>query len=180
MTNAKTIRVELKKIQTFEGHDGLGFNADIWINGTKCMHVKDLAFGGCYEYHNYTYKAKNAKKIESLIEELNKFISELPQEEVNFGNGKKLIDVDLDYFINDLLVEKLKEKDEKKKVKLMEKAILIGVKDADSYSYFNFKKPLVTVPKIQLQQTVNNIKKEHCKGGKIILNTNLEKLGIII
>ena len=36
--------VQLKKLSFFEGHDGYGMNADVWIDGVKCMHVYDFFY----------------------------------------------------------------------------------------------------------------------------------------
>ena len=40
----------LKKVQSFRGHDGFGFNADLYIDGKKAATVFDDAHGGCYSY----------------------------------------------------------------------------------------------------------------------------------
>ena len=75
--------VQLKKLSFFEGHDGYGMNADIWIDGVKCMHVYDGAFGGCYEYTENRDGSNPDKdeKVKQYIADLNAYIDTLPEKE---------------------------------------------------------------------------------------------------
>lgn len=42
--------VSLKAIKTFEGAEGMGFTANIYIDGKKVGFVRDDAWGGSYDY----------------------------------------------------------------------------------------------------------------------------------
>lgn len=172
--------VQLKKLSFFEGHDGYGMNADIWIDGVKCMHVHDAAFGGCYDYYDYRDDKNSEKdaKIKQLIQELNDYIKSLPEREAELSGNKFKFKPDLDTFINDLAVAEQEKKEQKRFEKIMQQAILIGVPNASRFMQFKFKMPLNKIPTPLLQGHVNQIKKEHCTEGKVILNTNLEALGI--
>jgi len=97
-------RIELKCVKTFEGHEGQGLNADIWINGIKCMHVYDGAYDGAYEFT--TLKTKNDKKnvlIDENIALLEKYVEQLPKEEANLGNKKVMIHYGMDVYIDRVL-----------------------------------------------------------------------------
>ena len=171
------MKVQLKKVKFFEGHDTMtGFNADVWIKGVKCMHVHDSAHGGCFEYYNHS----NEEKVKNLIEEFNDHIDQLPKTEFNLGGKKTMLKYNMDMFINDLLEKQEKDKQKKKMDKLMKTAIVIGVPNDAKYAYFNFKKDLKTVPLPILQKNINNIKVKHLTEGKVILNTNLKELGVVV
>jgi len=172
--------VQLKKLSFFEGHDGYGMNADIWINGVKCMHVHDDAWGGCYQYYDYK-DGKNPDKdakIQQLIDELDAYIKTLPPEPYEFGGVTKDIKIDLDHFINDLAVAEQEKREKKAFERRMKQSILVGLPNASRFMQFKFKLPLERIPKALLQGHVNKIKREHCTEGKVILNTNLEALGL--
>ncbi len=173
------LRVELKNIKTFRGMEGYGVNANVYINGVKCMFIYDSGDGGMMNFeHNVTKNQAMNDRVKSCIEALEAHIKTLPA--VNRTGSGKLYPVTLEDFINDLLVEQEKQKVIKKMEKRMQTAILIGVPNADRYSYFDFKRPLSTIPKTTLQVQVNLIKAKNCSGGIQILNTNLEALGINI
>lgn len=176
----KTPEVKLKNLKYHVGHDGMqGMNADIWIDGIKCMHVHDDAYGGCFEYHNFAYKNPQGELIKSLIKNLDAYIATLPEESHTFGGKTIKIKPDLDWFVTNIEQEMEKEKTRKKMMRQMAKAILVGVPDADRYSYYNFKIPLAQIPKGQLEAAVLRIKMKLNKGEQI-LNTNLTALGITI
>ncbi len=46
----KTAAYTLAKVQTFEGHSGIGLAADLLANGVNIAHVVDQADGACYSY----------------------------------------------------------------------------------------------------------------------------------
>jgi hypothetical protein len=178
----KKPKVVLKNVKLFEGHDTmLGFNADVWINGVKCFHVHDSAYGGCYDYNNYTYNNSKADVVKANINLLNDYIETLPKKDVKVGSGKTFkLKVDMDVFIGDLLETYQKEKEIKKQKKLMQTGILFGVPNAGKYSYYNYKRPLSTMPKEYLKNELNKIIKKHYTGDVVILNTNLKELGLTV
>lgn len=57
-------------------------------------------------------------------------------------------------------------------------AILFGKPKGETYTMIKFNKPLSELLTFQLQIKVNEIKKKECKDDVVILNTNLEELGI--
>ena len=171
------MKVEIKNLKFHQGHDGHGFNADIFINGVKCMHVYDGAYGGEFEYTDYSRlpNAKNPERIKELNAELEAYVKTLPAVEFQ---GTKL-DMNMDMYIEELIQAKEKEKEEKKKLKLMQKAILVGVPNANQYSYYAYKVALASIPTNVLQKHVDSYKAK-LKQGEVILNTNLAQLNITI
>ena len=176
--------VVLKSLKTFIGMEGHGFNADVWINGVKCMLAIDSANGGCYEYQDYAYKSPKADVIKANIKLLEDYIASLPEYPLEFDgkayerDGKVvMMKPDMDSFINDLVIALEVAKEEKKKLNLMKRAILVGLPDAKEYSYYNYKRELSAVPSPILQQHIDGYRTKLRKG-EVILNTNLAELGV--
>lgn len=180
----KKPKVVLKNVKTFQGHDGQGLNADVWIDGVNCMHVFDGAYGGQFEYTENTYNNPKSKLVESNIKILNEYVKQLPEQDFEFNGQTSKLKINLDMFIDDILVEqeqaKIDKKFEKKKNKLMLTSILLGLPTEKGYSYINYKKPLSNVPKEKLQNGLNIIVLTHCKKGVQVLNTNLNELGVTV
>jgi len=172
------LKVILKKIQNFQGHDGTGLNADVWINGINCMHVFDGAYGGEFEYTDNTYNNPKTEQVKANIQLLDDYIKTLPEGTSGFGDKVFKFKVNRDIFINDLLEQIEIVKAKKKMRKQMQTCILIGVSDNGNYTYFNLKRSLSALNRQQLQSYVANIKMKHCTDDVVILNTNLKELGI--
>ena len=182
----KEPKVELKNVKTFRGMEGYGLNADIWINGVKCMFVMDEANGGEFDYEELVHGVKNAGEVKALIQELRDYIDNLPKEPMIIG-GKPytnekgevmLYKQDMDSYINNILLKQDKEKAQKKMRKQFNTAIVFGVPDAASYQYLNFKRPLSEVNSLILQGKYNEIKSKYCKNGVVVFNDNLTALGV--
>ena len=166
------MKIELKKISFNErmSEETNAFVADLYINGKKVGYVKNDGCGGCTDYRG------NTKEDNQVIAEAEAYCKTLPKvksEEFNFEyqpNLESMIDEQFEIY--------LKAKEEKKKEKLMETAILIGKPNGGSYSYFKQKIKLADFPANVLQPFIDKIKAQHCTNGVVILNTNLEKLGL--
>lgn len=175
----KRPNVELKNVKTFRGHEGIGLNANVYINGVKCLFVIDEANGGEMIYEE-NIQHKDPKLVSANIQLMDDYIAMLPEQKFTYGDKTFSIKVNRDIFINDILVEMKKKKNQRKMEKLMQTAILIGIPNSDRYSYFNFKRALSTIPRTVLQAQVALIKFKNCKNGVVILNTNLADLGITV
>ena len=177
----KKPKIELKNVKHFEGHDGMtGLNADIYINGVKCLHVHDAAFGGCFDYYDYAHNSKDPEKVKSLIKEFDTYLATLPEETVYINDDPKRpfnIKMDRDWMVSKLEGEWAKKRMEAKMKKQMITKILVGVPDGETYSYYDFKKPLSSFATLPLQNAVNRIKAQ-LKKDEVILNTNLQALGV--
>jgi hypothetical protein len=171
------MKIELKKFQFFErmSEETNAFVADVYANGIKIASAKNDGHGGETFYYP-ELKNKN------LLAEAEKYCKTLPPTIYKGAglNGKDIvIESNLVNVIDDLVCAALKEKDAKKLEKKMEKAIMWGVKGGMSYTYVNFKVKLSEIPTAKLQMYVNEYKKK-LKPNEVILNTNLEKLGIVM
>lgn len=168
------------------GHEGAGVNADVFINGVKCYHVLDDGNGGCLDFTLLAYGSKNPERIKALAKELNEYIATIPAKTMDFGHGEikdddgnvRLFPVTLEDYVNDLLYDYERQLSKKKMEKHMVNAILYGVPNGASYMMIKFVKPLSEIPIPYLQNKVNCIKRDECKDGVVILNTNLEALSI--
>ena len=177
----KKPKVVIKCVKFHTGHDTMiGFNLDVWINGVKCFHAYDAANGGCYEYQNYDYNNPKKELIRTNIKLLEDYIKTLEPKEIELRGRKHTLDYDMDLFIEELLEAYENEKANKKKLKLQQTSFLIGVPNADRYSYINYKKALSSMPTNYLQGRLDAIVKKHCIDGNVILNTNLKELGLTI
>lgn len=159
--------VTIKNLKSFRGMEGYGFNADIYVNGVKSMFAMDGGNGGQIDYEVVKGQEANVQLVKDYVKSISKR-----------GDDS---DMELDIYIAGKVDEfenlKLKAKNEKKLAKLMAEAIVIGVPDADSYRFFNFKKPLSSVPVIVLQSCVDGAKKV-MREGEVFLNKNLTQLGV--
>jgi len=173
----KKPNVQLKNVKTFRGMEGIGINADLYINGVKCLFVIDDANGGGMTYEE-NIRHKDPELVKANIKLMDNYIATLPEQKSIYGDKTFSVKVDRDIFINNILVEMENKKNQKKMEKLMQTCILIGIPNGDRYSYFNFKRPLSTIPRTTLQTQVTLIKMKNCKNGIEILNTNLQALGI--
>jgi hypothetical protein len=166
-------RVELKRVKFFRGNEGYGLNADIWINGIKCLFAIDSANGGCMDYDRYG----NTEVVKANVKLLEDYIASLPKDEDGFA-------IEMDEYINNVHLKqeeaKLKIKNEKKMLKLFETAIVFGIVDENKYRYLQYNKPLKEFDTNNLQTIVNTAVKKFCVDGVVILNTNLKQLGITV
>ena len=159
--------VTIKNLKSFRGMEGLGFNADIYVNGVKSVFVMDGGNGGQFDYEVVKGQESNVQLIKDYVKSISKR-----------GDDS---DIELDMYIATKVDEyenlKLKAKNEKKMAKLMAEAIVFGNPDGNGYRFFNFKKPLSSVPAIIVQSYIDKAKKS-LKEGEVILNKNLTELGV--
>jgi len=165
--------IKLKSIKFSEAmsEETYAFTADLYINGKKVGYCKNSGQGGCTDYHHFS------REDLKTIEEAEKHCTALPK--TKFMNSE--YDQSLESVIDGLLGDWLKAKKTKKFENKMVKCILVGSPDVNraSYAYYTFKVPLSTIPKEQLQASIVRIKAK-LKTGDVILNTNLEALGVTV
>lgn len=115
--------ITLKRVKVFKGHDGVGLDCDLYVNGKKVAHVFDDASGGQVEYQAYGPDVQENWKI---LEELQAYAKTLPKVKSEyFPEG---LDQDLDGLINNILMDMEKEKAMKKIAKMFVNHIIIMVK----------------------------------------------------
>lgn len=145
------------------------FQADIYINGKKSGYAENQGHGGNTSYHAN-------EGCRDIIKQAEEYCKTLPAHKASFGD----IEIDLEFFIDLLLDDHIKEKETKKVAKQLEKDSKKGIcfgENGYSYRIFYWKnytlEQMINTPvgKMQIQQAIAKIKKE---GGNI-LNTNIPK-----
>ena len=174
----KEPNVQLKNVKYFTGMEGQGFNAVAYINGVKCLIIIDDAQGGCYTYRMYGF----TDEIKQNVQLLDEYIYSLPDITNVFGETTITIRPDRDIYFSEKLTQQEQEKENRKKLKKIEKqcntAIVFGKPNDNFYQYLNFKQPLSDINPAILQLRVQEIQKKYCKDGVVIFNNNLKSLGV--
>jgi hypothetical protein len=157
--------LEVKAIKTFRGHDGEGYNCNIYWNGKKIGYANDFANGGELETEFY-YNGKHSFDFSPLDE----LIDSLPKGswfEYSVGYGANW---NIDGIVNFLVFDKLNERDMKK---MLKKVACFNPKNNKLSSWnippmnyscvkYNFKEE----KNITLEEYMNKYKKD-----TIVLNT---------
>jgi hypothetical protein len=164
------MKIELKNIKFSEAlsQETNAFVADIYVNGQKVAYAKSDGNGGSTFYQSYQGK-------QTMVNEVEKYCLSLP----SINNYGFEIKMDLEFKINLLFEEWLKEKEQIKFNKKLEKDSLKGIciKTDNGYSLINWKGQTIETM-INHPQGIIIIKnklKELIKDGKEILNKNIPK-----
>jgi len=138
LATASELKITLKKLKTFPGHDGMeGFDADVCVNGKPVLHVYDSAHGGCYEFTPINQDYKAAREIEAELEEK---LKGFPEHETEMGGGRTYKTRDtLECVVGALVSDHSFQKQLKRDSK---KGILIEVESG--YSIVSFKAGSIT------------------------------------
>jgi hypothetical protein len=172
-------QLKLTNVKTFQGREGYGLNADLWLNGVKICFVRDAGNGGCFDYDIYGDTDTERRRNRETLKDIEEYAKSLPEKEYGPELGGGTYQPDLENLINELFEEVEKKKADKKMVKKMETHIILGVPNANIYRALNLKRPLSDYHITALQRYVDRCKGE-LRNGEVILNTNLEALGIIL
>jgi hypothetical protein len=178
----KKSKIELKKVKTFRGHDGVGLDCDLYVDGKKIAHVFDDARGGEVEYEAYG-PGPDFQANRKILQDLETYAKTLPEIKLPANLGGGSLPMDLDSLINDILKDMEYQKFEKKLKKKFPTHILIGVPKTGQYREFSYGKPtwaLSKIPKDKLQADVDKIKAQLKPKEKFINDIHLRTLGIII
>ena len=128
---AKEVGITLKSLKTFEGHDGLGINADICLDGFPFAHAYDDAHGGCMDIRPLgglnkvgdSYEASPLlKRTRQMLIDVEAEIAKYPEHEVELGGLSHMFKEDLEGIVNALVDEAQTQKQIKRNQK---KGILI-------------------------------------------------------
>jgi len=164
------MKIQLKnvKINDAFSEETICFKADVFVNGKKIALAENDGRGGCTFIHPYPEKR-------SELVELEKHCKSLPKRVYDFGEFEN----NLESVIEDLLNEKMAEKEKKKIDKLCLTSIVYGIPGGISYSFIGFKgKPkLEDIKKTAAgQKAIENLLKKvksELKEGQVIFNTNI-------
>ncbi|MFD2964392.1 MULTISPECIES: hypothetical protein [Olivibacter] len=174
------MNIELKNIKYYESfsEETLAFQANLYIEGKRAGTAKNDGRGGA------TYYSGDNKEGWELIRQAEDYTKTLPDK--NYPKDEYMegfsIPMNLEHYIDDLLNDYLAKKDlekiQKKVIKDMEKGIVFGKPNDNSWIVQTFSVPLKDVlshPKgaeIVSNSIAKNIFKE-LKDGVKILNTNI-------
>jgi hypothetical protein len=186
--------IEFKKVKTFQGMEGQGLNADIYINGVKCFFMRDDGNGGMVDFDRYDNRMNPSIAIETNVQLVDAWIKTIPdtiiplqrKPTIEDPRTELVIEADYESYFNQKYEDYLKAKDtlkfEKKKMEMYKTAIVLGnPATPEQYSFLNYKRKLNEFPKVWLQQEVNKAKAKYCTGNVQILNKNhIASLGITI
>lgn len=191
LNKMKKPKVALKNIVTHNGEDGLGFNADLFINGLKCFHVLDDGNGYDSNGYNFTILTHNNPKanlINKAIDDLHAYVDSMPklpfmafgEQQVDELGEPMYITNTVEMLVHELFKEFVIARDTKKFEQVCKKSICFGIPNGYQYQMISCNKPLAEVPVKILQSYIDQIKKLHMKPDDVILNKNLTALGVTI
>lgn len=164
------MKIELKNVKFSEhlSEETNAFTADIYVNGVKAGYAKNSGHGGCTDCRAH-FEHKD------LFAQAEKFLSSLPPKKLPGYTFE--LESNMENLVDELFEKWLKEKDNKKLEKKMERCVLVKRLSGDINSFSYPKTKLSELPLVKLQSMYDTIKKQ-LKQGEIFLNTNLEKLGV--
>lgn len=178
------MKIELKKIQVFErmSEETNAFVADVFINGKKVGTAKNDGQGG-ETYLDFLYR--NDESNNQLVKDAVEYLKTLPPEVSDLGGTPFEIKMDFPLYV-DLIVEQfLKDKENKKKEKYYTIGFVFGKPNGYSYRYVTYKgKPTLESIKSKvgglqfLQKEVDRIKPQMKEGEKFLNEDHLKKLGL--
>jgi hypothetical protein len=173
------MNIELKRISFNErmSEETSCFVADLYVNGKKVGYAKNDGHGGCTDYRG------NTIEDQKIIREAEAYCKSLPNVrsvELNFEYEQSLENV-----IDELLSDYLKTKAIASMKKKLQKKFLVAIcygKISDNgceYATTYWKgRTLASIPLPYLQKAYDEVKAKKLKNGDVILNDNLEALGV--
>jgi hypothetical protein len=103
----------VKAVKTFHGHDGYGWEANLYKGGKKVATVVEDGWGGNLKFY-FEGETKEQRVTQDEID-LNDFCKTLPQWKSEYDNT--MHDTNREIFVDGLVTDKLYEKDVKKLLK---------------------------------------------------------------
>jgi hypothetical protein len=178
----QTPNITVKNVKTFQGHDGIGVNADVYVNGVFIGYAHDGAYGGELEFQRH-FDDKSRDKVIGLIDLVEAYAKSLPEVDLNadrsFSDKPLMVQPTFESLIDDAINADIAKKEEAKREKKKGRGIMYGVPNAPVYNIITWKKKnLADVPIAVLQATVDNVKKR-LTSGQVFLNADtLTSLGV--
>lgn len=179
---AKELKISLKNIKTFVGHDTmLGFNADLYIDNKKTLHVFDDSYGGSMQY-TPALKNQTYKEVYQIQDEINQQLKQMPPITIELSTRTMEVKENLDGICTALV----SEWEWNKKIKRdQHKGLLVELESGNGYNVMAWKKYGTIIDMINkfglqitqglIQASINKMLKEN----KTILNKDyLISLGI--
>lgn len=173
------VEIELKNIQVFErlSEETTAFAATIYIDGVRVGEAKNDGRGGITFYEGFDERGRQ------LIREAEKYCKSLPPRVVkgtDYGGEDFSISMDLEGFIDNLVMDHLITKDlakfQRKMESAMQSGIVVGVPDSE-FRVWKLKLPIAQFmvnekSAQQLRRLIEDKVVPNLKDGEFILNTN--------
>ena len=169
----------IKNIKTNFGHDLAGLGCKVYIGKKYMGQYDDDGFGGEAEFHE-AFEGAQAEVTKLLRD--NDFAQLMWDNGWQFGDSvdkmedKLVFDCAMEEACNMVIIQR-------DYARVAKKSIVYGVPFGDGYRYMSYKRPLVDVSKAEqgrtsLIETVQKVIDTKLGKGEMILNNNLDSLGL--
>lgn len=145
------------------------FTANLYVDGKKVGYIRNEGHGG------ETMVQPIDGNSRAKFKEAEEYCKSLPP--YTYGDPKIEIPMNLSMYVDDLMEKWLKEKEAKKIAKKMNTRLMWGVPNSNSYKEVNYKRPLASIPKADMQREIDNWKSEF-RDGEVFFNTNLGEFNL--
>ncbi|MFW6272922.1 MAG: hypothetical protein ACOC2U_03990 [bacterium] len=170
----KAPKIKFTNIKTFEGLEYKGYNADVYIDGMKCLKIINDGSGNDLGLRKL---AEHSNTINNKIDVLQEYVKTLPPKKISTYE----IPMTMEIYLEDLLIEQQIQIENKRFENLQKTAILFGKPNTGRYMKLQFKTPLKNIPNNTLQKHIDNVIENYCKNRNYqILNTNLDGFNISV
>lgn len=184
------MEIQLKKIKTMNGHEGIAFSADVYINGKCAAYAVDDGNGGEIDVHPYP-------NYRDLVDQAEAWAKTLPDKVVpSLSDRDKdksfTVKMNLTEIIEDRFMDYLQAKEEKANAKKWTTGYAWGAPNAGMYTFLRLgakqsfdsllaeTNPHKETNRKIIQSRIDVIKKQ-LKVGEVILNANyLRSLGFTV
>ena len=169
------MKITIKKLKTMNGHEGIAYSCDVYINGKNVGGAIQDGNGGDLLLEFYHEKGSPLRR---LCDEAYKWAASLPDGVFTIGGAEHSFPMTLEGYIEDLVENHLKAKEDAKLEIEKRKKLMWGKPNSLQYWVSSWKKKtLAEVPLPVLQSQVDRIKRD-MKEGEVFLNAEyLTSLG---
>lgn len=182
--------ITAKNVKTHQGHEGIGVNADIYIDGVLAGHFYDSADGGEFDFDPNWVNGKRDPKAEAKIKELEAYAESLPERDLNADRdmGTKPL-MHKDHYtdlMDNVINEVIKKREDAKIAKMRMKYVMYGVPGSPTYRYISWKgKTLADLSATErgrqvLQAEIIKLQKEFTGKTEILNAKELRSLGYTV
>lgn len=178
------MKIEIKNIKTFRGHDGFGYNADVYADGKKVIHVLEDGWGGPLDLQPVNFTPEGKELCAKAIEECKRLcdLKYTGEDAVKVEKAEFYIGVEIEEIINKKEAEKAAVKNQKKFEKMFPTTLVFVEKGGGGYYPVTFGKPARTLAALSTLQGFSakiaelRLKYANCD----LINTNISKDNTII
>lgn len=130
------MNLSVKNVKTFQGQEGIGFTADLYLDGKKIALVRDVAQGGGYDYDPIGGSPEAYRAWREIEVKLHAYAASLPKiADEFFPEG---LQPNLDMVVDDLVAAFQVEKAYKRKCKT---STIFRTPDQEVGAYYEIKRP---------------------------------------